>query len=134
MAPGPPQSIPVSVPFLTPSLPLGATHTDLLHAPLKQFAPRAHALPSAHAGPAAPPQSTSLSSPFFNLSVLLGAAHLLPVHTLLSQSDDAAHPAATGQRFVVAADPPQSTPVSSPFLMPSALLDPTHTPPTQLRD
>jgi hypothetical protein len=65
----PPQSIADSVPFLKPSVQLGAAHTRLVQTPLAQSAPVAHPLPLAHAGHVPPPQSTPVSAPFLMPSV-----------------------------------------------------------------
>jgi hypothetical protein len=73
----PPQSVPVSEPFFTPSLHVGAAHSiDALQYPLAQSALFAHDFPFAQSGHA-PPQSTSLSMPFFAPSVHVGVAHCI---------------------------------------------------------
>jgi hypothetical protein len=69
----PPQSTPLSPPFLTPSLQAGAWHTLPVHTPLEQSAATPQALPVAHFVLQLPPQSTSVSVPFFTVSVQLGA-------------------------------------------------------------
>jgi hypothetical protein len=67
----PPQSVSVSVPFLTVSLQLGTLHTSGLpaHTPLVQSLASAQDLPSMHAAHEPPPQLTSVSLPFFTVSV-----------------------------------------------------------------
>jgi hypothetical protein len=59
----PPQSAPVSLPFLTPSVQAGAAHTLAEHTPLLQSVPALHASVAAHLAEQEPPQSTSVSSP-----------------------------------------------------------------------
>jgi len=59
----PPQSVPVSLPFLTPSEQAGVAQMPSLQKPLVQSVPSRHRLPTAQSGQL-PPQSTSLSSPF----------------------------------------------------------------------
>ena len=68
----PPQSTSVSVPFLTPSVQVGAAHLPLEQTPLVQSLGTLHFLVSAHLGQVAPPQSTSVSAPFCLLSVQVG--------------------------------------------------------------
>src|SRR3569623_552736 len=67
----PPQSVPVSVPFFTPSLQVGAAQAPLAHPPLAQMAPAPvplpHIFPFAQGGHD-PPQSTSVSEQFFTKS------------------------------------------------------------------
>jgi hypothetical protein len=72
----PPQSVSVSVPFLTLSLQLPAVHRLLVQTPLVQ------SLPALQDKPAPqrlqldePPQSTADSPPFFTLSLQAGVAH-----------------------------------------------------------
>jgi len=64
---GPPQSTPVSSPFLTPSVCVGTAHALLVQTPLVQSVGAMHALPAPHrAAPAvSPPQSMSVSLPSF---------------------------------------------------------------------
>jgi hypothetical protein len=65
VAPLPPQSTSVSLPFCTLSVGEGAWHTLPVQTPLVQsVAPTLQALPSAHFGAWPPPQSTSVSLPF----------------------------------------------------------------------
>jgi hypothetical protein len=112
---GPPQSRSVSVPFVTPSLQLGAMQTLPVQTPLVQSVGALQALPSMHAlQPLPPPQSTSVSVPFFTVSLQAGATQTLPVQTPLPQSVPATHALPTMQREQPLA-PPQSTSVSLPF-------------------
>ncbi len=70
----PPQSFAVSVPFLMPSLQVGAMHTPAVHLALAQSVATTQTLPVSQVGqPSPPPQSTSVSSPFCSPS-----AHSLP--------------------------------------------------------
>ena len=61
----PPQSTPVSSPFLCPSAQLGSAQTPLAHVPEAQSAPPEHPPPFAHGSQVGPPQSVPVSSPFF---------------------------------------------------------------------
>jgi hypothetical protein len=63
----PPQSIPVSVPFCTPSVQLALRHVPAAHAPLAQSLAAVQRLPGGQ-GLHVPPQSTSVSLPFFTAS------------------------------------------------------------------
>jgi len=74
----PPQSLSVSVPFLTPSLQLAAAHLLSIQRALAgemQSASPLQALPIVQP-PQEPPQSTSVSSPFLALSPQPAARHL----------------------------------------------------------
>lgn len=122
----PPQSTSVSLPFLAPSLQLGAWHLAGLpeHTPLVQSPATLHSLPSAHlVVHVSPPQSTSVSPPFLTLSGQPGAWHFfgVPEHTPLEQSLAAAHCSPEPQRAHRLA-PPQSTSVSTPFFTTSLQL------------
>src|SRR5215813_9093806 len=68
VAHAPPQSTPLSSPFLMPSVHVGAAQTFEVHTPLSQSAATAHPRPLAHVelGAQEPPQSTSVSFPFFS--------------------------------------------------------------------
>jgi hypothetical protein len=123
MAVGPPQSTPVSEPFLTPSVgtQVGARQVPPVQTPLTQLAPLVpHILPSAQGGQSEPPQPMSVSEPFRTVSPQEAATHRPIVQTPLTQSVGAVHPCPAGQRVAhMAVGPPQSTPVSEPFLTPS---------------
>jgi hypothetical protein len=67
----PPQSTPLSLPFLTPSLHLGVWQVTL-QTPLVQSEASPHCSPSAHLLQL-PPQSTSVSDPFLTPSGHRGA-------------------------------------------------------------
>src|SRR5438132_1569395 len=69
---GPPQSTSVSIPFLTLSMQVAATHTPAAHVMLRQSPLTLHFLPPAQPGHRAPPQSTSVSAPFLVASVHVG--------------------------------------------------------------
>src|SRR5687768_1960651 len=60
----PPQSLPVSSPFFTPSVGDGAWHVPPVHTLLLQSAATAHFFPSSQAAAFVPPQSTSVSPLF----------------------------------------------------------------------
>jgi hypothetical protein len=60
----PPQSVPVSLPFLMPSVQLAARQIPLGQLAVVQSAPVAHFSPTGHLEQL-PPQSTSVSLPFF---------------------------------------------------------------------
>jgi hypothetical protein len=64
----PPQSTPVSLPFMMPSKQLGAAQAFPTQFPDRQSAATAHISPFPQAGHP-PPQSTSVSVPSFTLSV-----------------------------------------------------------------
>ncbi len=116
----PPQSMEVSVPFLTVSKQVGATHNPAVHTPLTQLAATVpHILPTAQAGQLAPPQSTSVSVPFRVPSVHAADAHSFMTHTPLVQSTPMAQVSPSVHLrglAAVAQAPPQSTSVSVPFL------------------
>jgi hypothetical protein len=77
-AQAPPQSMSVSVAFLTPSTQLSATHIPDVQTPLMQSRSSVHPLPSAHAGQLGPPQSTSVSVPLRAPSLHVAVAHTPP--------------------------------------------------------
>jgi hypothetical protein len=112
----PPQSVSLSVPFLTPSPQLGAWQTLGVpeHTPLAQSPLTEHALPPAQL-PQLPPQSVSVSLPFRTPSVQVGARHSFVVteHTPLEQSAPSKQALPFAQSAVQV--PPQSTSVSLPF-------------------
>src|SRR4051812_27962461 len=76
----PPQSTPVSVPFLMPSLQVGTTggaHTPFTQSVLWQSLPLLQGCPFMHFGHAPPPQSVPVSVPFLMPSTHVAGAHLL---------------------------------------------------------
>jgi hypothetical protein len=118
-AQAPPQSLSVSVPFLTVSVQLGAWHklvllaqSELWQSPLTK-----HVALSGHlrAGAQMPPQSTSVSAWFCTLSVQVAAWHTSLVQTPLTQSVGLEQTSPAGHLLQVLA-PPQSVPLSVPFL------------------
>jgi hypothetical protein len=82
----PPQSVPVSEPFSTPSEQVAARQTLVVHTWLKQSRGRAQESPAAHPEQDAPPQSAEVSAPFFTPSEQLGARQRPPTQTSLVQS------------------------------------------------
>ena len=72
----PPQSVPVSEPFIVWSLQVGAgaAQVPFEHSPLVQSDAPEHALPLSQ-GLQLPPQSTSVSVPLCTVSLQLAAAH-----------------------------------------------------------
>ncbi len=80
----PPQSLSVSLPFLTLSRQVGAWQTLPVHTLLVQSEPKAQTLPLPQAAQSMPPQSLSVSLPFFTVSTQVGATHTLALgsHTL----------------------------------------------------
>jgi hypothetical protein len=121
----PPQSMSVSLPFLTMSLHLGAWQMRPVQTPLEQSLDAEHALPSLQALHAPPPQSMSVSLPFLTVSLHLGAWQTKPVQTRVEQSLFWEHAVPSAQALHVG--PPQSTPVSLPFRIPSRQVGPTRT-------
>jgi hypothetical protein len=109
----PPQSMSVSVPFLTASVHVAVRQTDEVHTPLTQSLGPAQTLPAAHFGHE-PPQSASVSVPFLTASTQLGAWQISPAHTLLAQSLGTKH--ALPEPHFAQLAPPQSMSVSVPFL------------------
>jgi hypothetical protein len=114
----PPQSMPVSLPFFTPSVQVGGAQMPLVHTREVQSAAIAHCFPGAQAGQTEPPQSTSVSVPFLTPSAQIGLAHTPALHTRDAQSSFTLQslPGAQGAQE----GPPQSMSVSIPFRMPSA--------------
>jgi hypothetical protein len=109
----PPQSTPVSPPFMVWSMQLGV-QVPLSHCCPVQSAATLHLLPGAQPLPIvlqSPPQSTSVSLPLSTPSMHVGAWHDAPPHTPLVQSALITHcfPSPHG-----AQEPPQSTSVSLP--------------------
>jgi hypothetical protein len=95
-----PQSVSGSVPFLTPSVQLGARQSLFEpHEPVTQSVPLAQPRPCAHLLGQLPPQSTSLSEPFVAPSLHVGAWQMLVLHTLSAQSVPSAQPADTRHLF-----------------------------------
>jgi hypothetical protein len=76
-----PQSTPVSIPFLTPSLQVGTWQVPLEQTWLWQSVNVSHAAPFEQAGHAPPPQSTPVSEPFVTASLQDGAWQIPPVQT-----------------------------------------------------
>jgi hypothetical protein len=115
----PPQSLSVSLPFLTLSLQAGAAQVSAtgVHTPLSQSPPTAHFSPVAQSSQFGPPQSTSVSAPFFWPSAQFGAAQRFALQTLLAQSVGAPQDLPAPQPGQVA--PPQSESLSSWFFTPS---------------
>jgi hypothetical protein len=121
---GPPQSVPVSLPFFTPSVQVGAWHVAPEHTPLAQSLGMAQPPPAVHGAQIGPPQSVPVSPPFFTPSVHLGVWQMFPVQTPSTQSVGSEHafPSAHGGH----AGPPQSTAVSWPSFIPSVHVGGTH--------
>ena len=73
----PPQSVPVSFPFITPSVHVGTWQTfgAPLQTPLLQSPPLSHICKSWQVAPHDPPQSTSVSFPSWTPSVQLATTH-----------------------------------------------------------
>jgi hypothetical protein len=126
-ASGPPQSLPVSLPFCCPSACVGAWHFCVAHTKLSQSVPAAQPPPTVQRGSwiLLPPQSTPVSVPFLILSFGLAGWHILPAQELFTQSVGnvqrlpSPHAGALG--------PPQSVSVSVPFFTPSVGEGPVHT-------
>ena len=94
----PPQSTPVSSPFMTPSEHVGRSQTlaRWLHTPESQSEPTRHAASGAHGAQSAPPPSTQVSLPSRTpLSHEGGAEHTPDRHVPLAQSSSASHAAPT---------------------------------------
>ncbi|MFC5490877.1 hypothetical protein [Dokdonella soli] len=83
---GPPQSISVSPPFLTPSKHVGAAQVPAVQTWLWQSLPTLQPLPMAHAAQVGPPQSTSVSFPFFTPSEQLAGWQVPALQTRFWQS------------------------------------------------
>lgn len=109
----PPQSTPVSSPFIMPSLQLGAAP----HVPFVQTLPVQSLLtaqedPSAQASQSLPPQSVSVSPALLKASPQVAKRHVPPWQTSLLQSASMVQvPPMQAPQL-----PPQSTPVSEPFI------------------
>ena len=115
----PPQSTPVSVPFVTPSVHVATRHDCSTHTPLWQSLGPAHIVPSGHFAHTAPPQSMDDSSWLRIESALVGARHrFASPQLLLTQSLARTHvpPVMQDTQMI----PPQSMSVSSWFTSPSA--------------
>jgi hypothetical protein len=79
-----PQSMSVSVPFLTPSSHCGAWHSPPVHTPLTQSVlPVLQPLSVGQGSQLPPPQSVSVSAPFLIPSVHVGGWQTLPPQTPL---------------------------------------------------
>lgn len=136
---GPPQSVPVSTPLRVPSSQAATLHTPALQTLLAQSAPRRQRPPSgqrAHSG-SVPPQSMSDSlaageSPLATPSsqeaawqhALTPTSQPAAPQVPLAQSSSKVQVLARGHLSHVA---PQSTPVSSWFLIPSSQVAAEHT-------
>jgi hypothetical protein len=115
-APPPPQSMSVSVPFLTPSVQVAAWHVLVVvpeHTLLLQSVPVTQILVLSQGEQLPPPQSVSVSVPFLVPSLQLLAWQKPPVHTAVWQSvfTEQCLPAAQSAAQL----PPQSTSVSLEF-------------------
>lgn len=114
----PPQSTSVSSPFFLPSLGEGAAHFAPVQTALMQSSAALQPLSPPHFGAAAlPPQSTSVSMPSlmpFDADTFRQARCTQEVEL---QSLPTWQPSPTAH--LVGLEPPQSTPVSSPFWTPS---------------
>jgi hypothetical protein len=109
----PPQSMSLSVPFLTASVHEGAAHVPLTHTPEAQSVPARQATPAAHGEHASPPQSTSVSFPFFTWSPQVAGRQVPPVpQTSDAQSASTVQPPPSPHG--AQSGPPQSMPVSVP--------------------
>jgi hypothetical protein len=97
----PPQSVAVSLPFLTRSAQVGCWQTRLVQTPLEQSLACTQACPGPQALGQLPPQSASVSSLFCVLSWQVGTWQVQvmpdPVHTLLPQSLPILQGAPSGQ-------------------------------------
>lgn len=114
----PPQSMAVSLPFLTPSLQDTSAQSSPVQTPLTQSLPAVQSLPTAHLFvPAqAPPQSTSVSVWFLTPSLQVAARQVPAVQTPLEQSPFVAQILVSAQSLPGTQPPPQSVSVSVPFL------------------
>src|SRR6185503_12568885 len=79
----PPQSVSVSVWFLTPSAQVGLWQMPAVQTPLWQSVDDVQPRPAAQRLQLGPPQSTALSLPFLTESVQLGGWQVPPVQTPL---------------------------------------------------
>jgi len=128
----PPQSMPTSSPFLTPSSQLAGAQTsspstDVSQLPEEQSEFTAQGSPSGHETQF-PPQSIAVSAPFCSPSVQVASMHCPSgVHMPVSQCAPIRHPFPGAQVRLLLAPllskihtfPPQSTSVSLPFFFPS---------------
>src|SRR4051812_3011853 len=114
----PPQSTPVSWPFCSWSLQVGAAHLPLVQRLLRQSESSVQPSDGAHGGHC-PPQSRSVSVPFCRWSLQPGAVHLPLTQILLAQS--VALPQAWPAAQLLQPGP-QSRSLSLPFLTPSSQL------------
>ena len=113
----PPQSTSVSDPFFTLSAQVGTWQVPPTHTWLLQSVGTRHPRPELQAGQAAPPQSMELSEPFCTKSVQVAAWHTVrQTWVVQSAATEHAWPAAHAPHGL---DPPQSTPDSLPFEIPS---------------
>src|SRR5689334_1845720 len=107
----PPQSVSVSLPFLTRSEQLGVWQMFETQTPLAQSLAPPHTCPAAHLFGQPPPQSVSVSPPFFTMSVhdAFWQVGGIPLQTPLWQS---AAPAQACPPMHLGQSDPQSTSVS----------------------
>jgi hypothetical protein len=109
----PPQSVSVSVPFLTPSVQVGAAQMAVVsQTPLAQSVSRMQPAPAAQREHVTPPQSMPVSLPFCVPSAQSGVVHNPPEQNRRTQSPPTPQPAPLGHPEQ---KPPQSTSVSVPF-------------------
>jgi hypothetical protein len=109
---GPPQSVPVSVPFFAPSLQDSASQKPSVHTLVVQSEGARQRSPALQRGQE-PPQSVPVSVPFFTLSVHVEAWQTFAVHTPDPQS--AGNLQVAPARQPGHSLPPQSTSVSAPL-------------------
>jgi hypothetical protein len=123
----PPQLTSVSLPFCTASKQLGESQSLVLglQTLLSQSVALVHGEPGGQ-GVQLPPQSTPLSVGSFTPLLQVGAWHSSAVQFLNAQSSLVVQAAPFAQRCGTASSvtqgPPQSVPVSAPFLIPSLQL------------
>ena len=114
----PPQSTPVSSPSCIPLKHDVHTASSCPHCSLTQSSDDMHAFESSQRSQAQPPQSTSVSLPLRmpseQLMQLAAKQSPLAQSSLVVQAEDSGQTAPTPRH----AAPPQSTPVSSPSMMP----------------
>jgi hypothetical protein len=122
----PPQSTPLSAPFLIPSLQAAAWQSPPTHTPLVQSLAALHAPPTAQGAQAGPPQSTPVSAPLRTLSLHAAGAQIPLRQTPVAQSLPTAQPSPVLHGGQVA--PPQSVDDSAPFCTPSVHVGAAQTP------
>jgi hypothetical protein len=112
----PPQSIPVSRPFLMRSSQVDDWHINEVQEPSAQSLPTLQCSPLTQAVHVVPPQSMSVSVESWTPLLHDAVAQVPFTHAAVMQSAPCEHCLPLSQRGHVA---PQSTSVSSPFLVPS---------------